>query len=203
MDEASDRYKLLLELSPGQGLALEVIDRGGTHAEAAEVAGVDRTTVSRWMSKHPAFIAERNRRRLDRFREHEERLGVIDRLAIGAIQGEIEDGNIEVAIMWFKARGLAQMTLESIGPTDPVEVINLRKSALPDPIFSFLNDRDGTNILKAIDAVWTDLNGPPDPTVQGRDSWADYLAELEPEDVQNWGKTSTRSWPSTWTLVFR
>ena len=42
----TDRYKLLHELTPSQTKALEALDAGSTHSEAAAVAGVDRTTVS-------------------------------------------------------------------------------------------------------------------------------------------------------------
>ena len=44
---STDRYKSLLTLNAKQLEALEVLDRGGTHVEAAEAAQVDRTTVSR------------------------------------------------------------------------------------------------------------------------------------------------------------
>ncbi len=53
--EATDRYKVLRELNHAQTSALDVLIAGGTHAEAAETAGVHRVTVTRWVSNHPAF----------------------------------------------------------------------------------------------------------------------------------------------------
>ena len=65
----SHRYKVLHELSPIQATALGLLDTGVSHAEAALAAGVDRTTVSRWATRHPAFIAELNRRKEERAEE--------------------------------------------------------------------------------------------------------------------------------------
>ena len=42
--DVTDRYKSLHELSPSQAIAVDVLDSGGTHAEAATAAEVNRTT---------------------------------------------------------------------------------------------------------------------------------------------------------------
>ena len=49
----TDRYKSLHELNPSQVIALGALDSGGTHSQAAEAAGVDRRTVSRWGHELP------------------------------------------------------------------------------------------------------------------------------------------------------
>jgi len=53
----------LVELKPAQAIAAEALATGSTHAEAAEFAGVNRETVTRWANNHPAF-----REALDRYR---------------------------------------------------------------------------------------------------------------------------------------
>ena len=53
----------LYQLSEKQLRALDVLANGGTHADAAEAAGVHRVTVTKWCNSHPAFKADRNRRR--------------------------------------------------------------------------------------------------------------------------------------------
>lgn len=45
----------LATLTPSQVLAVSALTGGSTHAEAAQMAGVARETVSRWISRHPAF----------------------------------------------------------------------------------------------------------------------------------------------------
>lgn len=54
---ARDAVSSLSELTPAQATAVEVIAAGGTHAEAAQAAGVARETVTRWLSSHPGTRA--------------------------------------------------------------------------------------------------------------------------------------------------
>ncbi len=51
--------------SPAQMGAIEALARGATVTNAAAAAGVDRTTVHRWLRDGPEFIAELNRTRLE------------------------------------------------------------------------------------------------------------------------------------------
>ncbi len=53
----------LVELTPAKAIAADALATGSTHAEAAELAGVNRETVTRWANHHPAF-----REALDRYR---------------------------------------------------------------------------------------------------------------------------------------
>ena len=47
----------LLEVTPAQQAAIEVLAAGATYQAAAEAAGRDRRTVVRWAGYHPAFRA--------------------------------------------------------------------------------------------------------------------------------------------------
>jgi hypothetical protein len=57
--EATERHRALLTLDERQLAALDVLCAGGSHKAAAQAAGVDRVTVTRWNTRHPAFMAER------------------------------------------------------------------------------------------------------------------------------------------------
>ena len=70
------------EVNDRQSIAIDVLITGATHREAAEAAGVQRTTVTAWCNKNITFIAEWNRRRRQRLAAAGERLHE----AIGARQ---------------------------------------------------------------------------------------------------------------------
>lgn len=63
VDEHDRLRAALVELTPAQALAADALATGSTHAEAAEVAGVTRETVTRWTNHHPGV-----REALDRYR---------------------------------------------------------------------------------------------------------------------------------------
>lgn len=52
-------------LSPAQTLALLALVAGQSVSQAAVAAGVERTTIHRWLSKDPLFAAEFNAARLE------------------------------------------------------------------------------------------------------------------------------------------
>jgi hypothetical protein len=110
----ADRYQSLLDLSGSQLTALEIIETGGTHAEAANAAGVHRVTVTKWCHHHPAFIAERNRRQIERA----ERVAVItDTATIRAIEvvsALIDTGDAETAMKWLRLVAPRQFTTNQV-----------------------------------------------------------------------------------------
>jgi cephalosporin hydroxylase len=57
MSDIATLREHLSTLTPSQVLAVSALTGGSTHAEAAQVAGVARETVSRWIARHPAFRA--------------------------------------------------------------------------------------------------------------------------------------------------
>ncbi len=103
----TDCHDSLLTLTSAQSQALEAIDGGASHAEAARLAGVDRTTVSRWANHHPAFRAELNQRRIDRARRHQESLDGITTAALEVIKSAIEEGDQAIALQWVKVVGVS------------------------------------------------------------------------------------------------
>jgi hypothetical protein len=51
-DPDINRYQARLQLSASQVLVMDALDDGATHAEADQVAGVNRVTVIRWVHHH-------------------------------------------------------------------------------------------------------------------------------------------------------
>lgn len=102
----TDRYSSLRELSPAQARALDVLDAGGTHSEAAEAASVHRVTVSKWTTRHPAFVAELTRRRLARFELVADRAEAVTLDALDLVAQAIANGDTSAALSWLKLAGL-------------------------------------------------------------------------------------------------
>jgi hypothetical protein len=94
------------DLTPAQVLALDVLDAGGTHSEAAQVAGVHRVTVSKWTTRHPGFVAELTRRRLARFELVADRAEAVTLSALDLVAKAIDNGDTSAALSWLKLAGL-------------------------------------------------------------------------------------------------
>lgn len=101
-DRATDRYQSLRELSPAQALAVDALDAGRTHQEAAEAAGVNRVTVTRWVHHHPAFQAELNRRRFERLENLASRADGVTARALEVVDRAIGGGDVTAAMAWIR-----------------------------------------------------------------------------------------------------
>ncbi len=101
------RYESFLKLSPAQVLAVDVLDAGGSQLEAADNAGVSRVTVSRWLHHHPAFIAELNRRQVERASRVAARSDELTLRAMEVVAQAVEQGETSVAIQWLRLLGPA------------------------------------------------------------------------------------------------
>jgi len=118
----------LVELAPAQLIALDLLDSGATHAEAAKACGKDRVTVTRWVSHHPAFIAELNRRKIERVREHERAVAELTRAAVATVGKAVADGDVRAAVDWLRLVGLAPL-LPAL-PTEPEDIIEREREGL-------------------------------------------------------------------------
>ena len=114
----------LFHLQPNQELAIDVLLRGGTQQEAAEKSGVTRETVNRWCNRHPAFIAELNRRRHSHAQEVPARISDIDARALAVVRDAVVDGDLSAAMGWLRGRKLDALNSQPIGPTNPDDVIS-------------------------------------------------------------------------------
>ena len=133
MNDATDRYRLLHELNPSQARALDALDGGSTHGQAAEAAGVDRTTVSRWASRHPAFRAELKQRKADRAARNAERLQRLTEGALDAVEAAIAEGDAGSAFQWLRLSGLDAVPVTFNGPTTTEGVIESYRCAMGNP----------------------------------------------------------------------
>lgn len=131
--DLTNRYESLLTLTSAQFVALEAIDRGSTHAEAARLADVDRTTVSRWANHHPAFRAELNQRRLDRARKGQERVDEITASALEAIKAAVESGDQAAALQWVKVAGLPTVAEDLNRPLTGEALIERHRVSMRTP----------------------------------------------------------------------
>lgn len=131
MSIPSESNHLLHQLTPAQLLALDALDSGATQRQAAELADVDRTTVGRWSSKHPEFIAELNRRKIDRSRAMETLVGETTQLAIEQVRMAIESGDPALAIQWLKLCEL-ETRRPTCGPTTSSEVVEQHRLQMPN-----------------------------------------------------------------------
>ena len=85
-------------ISDRQLLAIEVLLTGGTHSEAAGIAGVHRCTVTGWANHHIGFITEINQRRHQRNMASADLLHKLVYNALQLITNAINDGDIKAAL---------------------------------------------------------------------------------------------------------
>ena len=126
---ATARYQSLLELNPSQVSAIEVLDGGGTHQEAAEAAGVNRVTVTRWARHHPAFVAELNRRKVERTENLATRTDTVTRAALEVVEQAVRAGDLSAALAWIRlAHGPGRLGSSdgsrNVAPLTPQAVID-------------------------------------------------------------------------------
>ena len=111
------------EVSDRQSIAIDALIRGTTHREAAENAGVQRTTVTAWCNKNITFIAEWNRRRRQRLAAAGERLHEVTVAALAAVEESINDGDTAVALTFIRIVGVKHLlSAAQPGPTSPMGV---------------------------------------------------------------------------------
>jgi len=162
---AAERDRSLHRLSASQALAVDALDGGMTHGEAAAVAGVDRTTVSRWATKHPGFVAELNRRKAERSEKHARRIDEVTLLAIDVIAASLAEGNTTLAVKWLGLRGFAALTTAPDGPTDSRTFIERRRAQIPTIADMRLEDLTGAvTIENAYAVIYHECEGGLDGT---------------------------------------
>jgi transposase-like protein len=94
-------------LEPAQMVALEALLSGQTVTDAAAAAGVNRTTLHRWLREHFHFQAELNAARLALRQASFVRLDALAERALEVLQQSLSTGNdARVAIEVLKGAGL-------------------------------------------------------------------------------------------------
>ena len=111
------------EVSDRQSIAIDALIRGTTHREAAENAGVQRTTVTAWCNKNITFIAEWNRRRTQRLAAAGERLHEVTVAALDVLAESINAGDTASALAFIRLVGVDHLlSAAQPGPTSPMGV---------------------------------------------------------------------------------
>ena len=85
-------------LSNKQHLAIDALLTGGTHREAAEAAGVARTTVTEWLNHHPKFHRELERRRHQRAEQVNDRVGALTTRSLDVVEEHLVAGDLRAAL---------------------------------------------------------------------------------------------------------
>ncbi len=86
-------------------MVLEHLVTGSTVVRAAEVAGVDRTTVHRWLRLDHGFQAAYNAARRDLQREVEARLLNLADVALETVEAAVLGGDVRAALAVLKGLG--------------------------------------------------------------------------------------------------
>ena len=103
------------QLSPRQLEAIELVLEGKTDMEVGDSVDVHRVTVNRWRHHHPAFIAELQRRRWDRYQAAQDRFAQLVELSFDRLCAALrQDGPEAVNTSWkviskaFQENGLSR-----------------------------------------------------------------------------------------------
>ena len=110
-------------VSDKQSIAIDALVSGALQWEAAEKAGVQRTTVTAWCNHNIAFKAERNQRRQDRVEAAGEQLQETLCAALVHLGEKVREGDTGAAVTIVKAVKVAHL-LDAArpGPTTPMGV---------------------------------------------------------------------------------
>ena len=111
-----------INLPPQQTRALAALLGGATITAVAAAAGVDRTTIHRWLRDDPGFQAAYNAVKRDLRREVE---ASIERVVIQAMEtvcAAIEEGDVRAALAIVRGAGVLGGYSAEIGPEAPAGV---------------------------------------------------------------------------------
>ena len=85
-------------LSDSKLIAIDTLLTGATHREAAEAAGVARTTVTEWVNHQGGFRSELERRRRERAAEVNDRVGAAVGQALRVVKEHLDAGDLRAAL---------------------------------------------------------------------------------------------------------
>jgi len=127
--------------TPQQEHALECLISGQPITRAAQEAGVDRTTVWRWLKDDPAFQAAYNRARLELQAAVQARLLGLTEHAVTCVEQAIKLGDARTALAILRGVGLLDGEPARVGPDDPERV---RRQVSNRGMQEFMEDTAGT-----------------------------------------------------------
>jgi hypothetical protein len=107
--------------------AIDRLITGATDAEAAESAGVVRTTISEWR-RNPLFVATLEQRRAELWRVPQEKLRALALRAVENLAAAVEAGDLKASVEVLKSIGLYGV-VAPVGETDPEAVMRQQVTA--------------------------------------------------------------------------
>ena len=106
-----ESVRLAVKLPPKQRAALQGYRAGCSTAEAAKLANVDPSTVSRWLTHDAKFIAAHNAVILENVKASNAEMASLMPLATAAIRKQLEKGNGWLALQFYRdARSIGRST---------------------------------------------------------------------------------------------
>ena len=103
------------DLNPKQTRALQHLLAGATIQNAAQGAGVDRSTVHRWLREDWSFQAAYNRVRRELRHEVEARLSQLASVALETVADAVESGDVRAALAVLKGLGALSGAAPALG----------------------------------------------------------------------------------------
>lgn len=111
------------EVSDRQSVAIDALVAGATHQVAAEMADVQRSTVTGWCNHNITFITEWNRRRKERLSAAGEQLHEAMGVALASVVESIKGGDVGTALTLIRLVGVEHLLAAARpGPTTPMGV---------------------------------------------------------------------------------
>ena len=114
-------------LSAAQRTAIEWLTAGESAVSAAAAAGVNRTTVYRWLKADPAFQAAYNAWQSDVLATARARLLALTDAAVTTVTAAVARGDARTALAVLQRQGL--LAPPQPGPTDPELIAREREVA--------------------------------------------------------------------------
>ena len=85
-------------LSDAKLIAIDTLLTGATHREAADAAGVARTTVTEWVNHRSEFCRELERRRWQRAEQVNDRVGALTTRSLDVVEEHLAAGDLRAAL---------------------------------------------------------------------------------------------------------
>ena len=114
-----------------QSLVIDALLQGATHRAAAELVGVQRSTVTGWVNHHVGFEAELNARRQARLAAISDQVHESLCRALDLIDEKIAEGRLDAAVVLLRNVGLKDaFRVANRGPTTVEGVASLKATRL-------------------------------------------------------------------------
>ena len=124
---ATQRYKVLQNLTIAQQNAIDLLVGGTTDKEVAAALGIHRVTVTRWRLYHPVFQGELNARRAAIWQSAQDRFRALTLEAMDAIGADLKSpgpAREKLALRVVELSGIRSENLGITGPIDPDVIVD-------------------------------------------------------------------------------